>query len=63
MDDILDINREIRQQKQKMEDLQRDIRNLRSENEKQQGEVNQLYFITIVLGVSLIISALGTVIH
>lgn len=63
MDDVRDISKKIRQQQKEMEDLQRDIRNLKSENEKQQGEVNQLYFITIVLGVSLIISALGTVIH
>ena len=46
-----------------MEDLQRSIRNLTSENEERQREINHLYFITIVLGISSIISALETVIH
>lgn len=63
MDDIRDVNKKIKQQEKTMEDLQRSIRNLTSENEERQREINHLYFITIVLGISSIISALETVIH
>ena len=63
MDDIRDINREIRQQQKEMEDLQRDIRNLKSENEKQQREINNLYCGGILLAASSIIAALNIAAH
>lgn len=39
------------------------ISDLQEHNEKMQKEINHLYFLTIVLGLSSIIAALGTVLH
>ncbi len=44
MDDIQSINKTLKRRKEAMEDLQRSVRNLKSENEKRQREINHLYF-------------------
>ena len=63
MDDIRDINQKIKQQEKTMEDLQRSICNLTSENEKQQREINNLYCGGILLAASSIIAVLNIAAH
>lgn len=63
MDDVQDISKKIKQQEKIMEDLQRSVRNLTSENEKQQREINNLYCGGILLAASSIIAALNIAAH
>ncbi|MCI8336946.1 MAG: hypothetical protein HFI72_07330 [Peptococcaceae bacterium] len=59
MDDVRDISKKIKQQEKEIENLQWSVGNLRSENEKQQREINNLYCGGILLAASSIIAALN----